>query len=78
MAGSSSSLAQLSMVDGALRSVDKVHSYITIGMEDIIEVSLDLAETAAEGNCHLPPYTPPINAQLCQMQNWTILNFCKR
>ncbi len=38
------------MVDGALRSVDKVQSYITIGMEDIIEVSLDLAETATEGD----------------------------
>ena len=45
-----SGIASLQMVDGALRSVDKVQSYITIGMEDIIEVSLDLAEMATEGN----------------------------
>ncbi|XP_038051341.1 E3 SUMO-protein ligase NSE2-like [Patiria miniata] len=43
-------IANLSMVDNALRSVDKVVSYITIGMEDIIEVSLDLAESATEGD----------------------------
>ncbi|XP_071804150.1 E3 SUMO-protein ligase NSE2-like [Asterias amurensis] len=45
-----SGIASLQMVDGALRSVDKVQSYITIGMEDIIEVSLDLAEMATEGD----------------------------
>ncbi|XP_022101466.1 E3 SUMO-protein ligase NSE2-like [Acanthaster planci] len=45
-----SGIANLGMVDGALQSVDKVQSYITIGMEDIIEVSLDLAETATEGD----------------------------
>ncbi|XP_072029944.1 E3 SUMO-protein ligase NSE2-like [Amphiura filiformis] len=42
--------ANLGVVEGAMRSIEKVHTYIGHGMDDVIDVSLDLAEAESDSN----------------------------
>ena len=40
--------ANLGVVEGAMRSIEKVQTYIGHGMDDVIDVALDLAEAESE------------------------------